>query len=66
MLKMIDFVISNYKGKPKYVIKKHGNRTLSSYEEQIVGKKASGFDIYIVLISLPSSYKSIKKINKII
>ena len=58
---MIDYVMNNYEGKPKNVIDKHRNRILSSYEYQMVGHNASGFDNYIVLNSLPSSYNCIKK-----
>ena len=57
---MISYVINNYKGKPRYVINKHGARILSSYKYQLVFHNASGFDNYIVLNSLPSSYKCIK------
>ena len=63
LLKLIDYVIINYKGKPKYVNKKHGNRKLSSYKYQMGGHDAIFFDNYIVLNSLPSSYKCIK-LNK--
>ena len=61
--KLIDYVKNNYKGKPKYVNKKHGNRKLSSYKYQMGGHNAICFDDYIVLNSLLSSYKCIK-INK--
>ena len=60
VLKMIDYVINNYKGKPNIAIIKYGKQVLSSYINQIVGHHASGFDNYIVLNSLPRSYKSIK------
>ena len=63
MLKIIDSVINNYKGDPKYVINRHGNRILSSYKYQMVGHNASGCDNYIVLNSLLSSYKCIKIIK---
>ena len=55
VLKMIDYVINNYKGKPKYVVKKYGKQVLSSYKYQLVGHNASGFDNFIALNSLPSS-----------
>ena len=61
VLKMMYYIMNYYKGKPKYVIIKYGKQVLSSYKNQRVGEKASGFDIYIVLNSLPSSYKCIKK-----
>ena len=60
---MIDFVIKNYKSDPKYVIIRHGNRIISSYKHQMVGHNASDCDNYIVLNSLPSSYKCIKIIK---
>ena len=60
---MIDYVTNNYKGKPKYVINKYGKQDLSSYKNQIVGHNASGFQNYIVLNSLPSSYKCVKLIK---
>ena len=60
VLKSIYYVINNYKRKPKYVIKRNAARILSSYKYQMVGHNASGFDNYIVLNSLPSSYKCIK------
>ena len=57
---MIDYVINIYKGKPKYIVNKYGKRVLSSYKYQMVGHNPSGFDNYIALNSLPSSYKCIK------
>ena len=42
---------------------KKGNRILSSYKYQKVGHNASGFDNHIVLNSLPSSYKCLKKLK---
>ena len=60
---MIDYIINNYKGKPKYVFKKHGKRILSWYKYQMIGHNASGLDNYIVLNSIPSSYKCIKIIK---
>ena len=60
VLKMIDFVVNNYKGKPNHVINKYGKRILSSYKYQLVGHNASGFDNCIVLNSLPNSYKCVK------
>ena len=39
------------------------NGILSSYEYQMVGHYASGFDNYNVVISLPSSYKCINIIK---
>ena len=63
VLKMIDYAIYIYKGRPKYVFIKHGNRTLSSYKYQQVGHNARHFDNYIVLNSLPSSWNCIKIIK---
>ena len=60
VLKMIEYVMNNYKGETKNVIIKHGNRILSSYKYKMVGHNASGFDNFIVLNSLPSSYKCTK------
>ena len=51
VLKMIDYVINNYKGKPKYLINKYGKQVLSSYKYQLFSHNASGFDIYIVINS---------------
>ena len=55
VLKVIDYVITKYKGKPKDINNKHGNRIPSSYKYQMVGHNASGFDNYIVLNSLPKT-----------
>ena len=55
VLKMIEYNINNYKGKPKYVVKKYGKQVLSSYKYQMVGHNASGFDKFIAFNSLPSS-----------
>ena len=57
---MINYVIKNYRGKPKIITNKHGKKILSSYKYQFVGHNASGFDNCIVLKSLPESYKSAK------
>ena len=59
VLEMIDFFVHNYRGNPEKH-NKYGNRILSSYKYQMVGHNVSGFDNYIVLKSLPSSYKCIK------
>ena len=63
VLKKINYAMNIYKGKPKYVIKKHGNRIISSYKNQMSGHNASGFHNYIVLNSLPSSHKCMKIIK---
>ena len=63
VMEMIDYVRNKYKGKPKYVANKYGKRVVSSYKNQMVGHNAIGFDNYIVLNSLPNSYKC-KKIIK--
>ena len=55
LLKMIEYVIKKYRDKPKYIIKKHNKKIVSSYNYQMVGHNASGFDNYIVLNSSPSS-----------
>ena len=62
-MKKIDYVVNNYNSKPNYVIDKYGKQVLSSYKYQMVGHNASGFDKYIVLNSLPNSYKCIKIIK---
>ena len=58
---MIDPVINNYKGQPLFGIIEHGKRILSLCKNQMVGHNTNGFDKYIVLNSLPSSNKSIKR-----
>ena len=58
---MIEYVLNNYKSKPKYVVNDYGKQVLSSYKYQMVGHNATGFDSYTVLNSLPDSYKCIKK-----
>ena len=60
---MIDYVINNYKGKTNYLTNKHGKRIVSSNKYQMGGHNASGFDNYILLNSLPSSYKCMKRIK---
>ena len=57
LLRMIDFIINNYGGQPKYGTKKHGKRVLLSWKYQMVGHNASVFDNCNVLNSLPSSFK---------
>ena len=44
LLKLIDYVINIYKGKPNYVNNKSGNRKLSSYKYQMGGLDAICFD----------------------
>ena len=53
---MINFIINNYKGKPKYFKDKNGDYKISSYKYQLIGHNASGFDNAIVLNSLPKTY----------
>ena len=60
---MIEHVVNIYKGKPKYDINKRGNGILSPYKYQMIHHNASGSVNYIVLKSLPSSYKCIKIIK---
>ena len=57
LLRMIDFIINNYGGQPKYGTKKHSKRVLLSWKYQMVGHNASVFDNCNVLNSLPSSFK---------
>ena len=49
VMKMIEYVTTNFKGKPKNVVNKYGTRVLSSYKYQMVGHNATGFDNYIAL-----------------
>ena len=67
VLDMIKFIITNYKGKPKYFKDKNGEFKMSSYfHHQLIGQNASGFDNAIVLISLPKEFtnKNMKIIKK--
>ena len=64
VLDMINYVINNYKGKPKIITNKHGKKIISSYKYQFVGHNASGLDNHIVLNSLPKSYPSVKKTSR--
>ena len=59
VLGMIIFVVINYKGKPKTITNKCGEKIVSSSKYQMVGHNASGFDNYIVSNSLPKSSSSI-------
>ena len=43
ILDMINYVIDNYKGKPKKLTDKHGKNLTSSYKCQFVGHNAIGF-----------------------
>ena len=63
VLKMIDFIENKYKGQTKLITIKYGKHVLSSYKYQMVEHNAGGFDNYIVLNSLPMSYKC-KKVFK--
>ena len=63
VVKMIEYVINNHKGKTNYITNKHGKRIVSSNKNQMGDHNASGFDNYIVLKSLPSSYKCMKRIK---
>ena len=63
VLYMINFVIINYKGKPKIITRKHCKELISSNKSHFVEHNASGFDNYIVLNSLPESYTSVKTIE---
>ena len=53
---MINFIVKNYKGKPKYFKNKNGEKQLSCYKYQLIAHNASGFDNYIVMNSLPKTY----------
>ena len=54
VLDMINHIITNYEGKPKYYKDKNGDFKLSSFKYQLIGHNASGFDNAIVLNSLPN------------
>ena len=56
VLDMINNIITNYKGQPKYFKDKNGEFKKSSYRYQLIGHNASGFDNAIVLNSLPIEY----------
>ena len=56
VLDMIKNITANYKGKPKYFKDKNVQFKISSYRYQLIGHNASGFDIAIVLNSLPKEY----------
>ena len=53
---MINFIVKNYKGKPKFFKDKDGNYKISCYKYQLIAHNASGFDNVIVLNSLPKTY----------
>ena len=53
VLDMIKYIITNYKGKPKYFKDKNGEFRFSSFRYQLIGHNARGFDNAIVLSSLP-------------
>ena len=56
VLDMINYIVANYKGKPKYYKDKNGNFKIFFYKYQLIGHNASGFDNAIVLNSLPNTY----------
>ena len=56
VMDMIDFIVKNYKGKPKFFKNKDGNYKISCFKYQLIAHNASGFDNYIVLNSLPKTY----------
>ena len=60
---MIVYIENIYERKPKDVIKRNGARILPSYKYQMMSHNASVFDNYIVLDSLPSSFKCMKIIK---
>ena len=53
---MIKYITTNYKGKPKYFKDKNDEFKISYYRYQLIVHNASGFDIAIVLNSLPKEY----------
>ena len=56
VMDMINFIVKNYKGKPKFFKDKDGNYKISCYKYQLIAHNASGFDNVIVLNSLPKTY----------
>ena len=56
LMDMINFIVKNYKGKPKFFKDKDGNYKISCYKYQLIAHNASGFDNVIVLNSLPKTY----------
>ena len=56
VMDMINFIVENYKGKPKFFKNKDGNYKISCYKYQLIAHNASGFDNVIVLNSLPKTY----------
>ena len=56
VMDMINFIVKNYKGKPKFFKDKDGNYKISCYKYQRLAHNASGFDNVIVLNSLPKTY----------
>ena len=56
VLDMVNYIITNYKGKSKFYKDKNGDFKLSSYNYQLIGHNAAGFDNAIVLNSLPKTY----------
>ena len=64
VLDMIEYITTNYKGKPKYFKDKNGEFKISSYlRYQLIGHNASGFEKTIVLNSLPKEYTDKKHEN---
>ena len=61
---MINYVINNYKGKAKMITDRYGRKIVIPYNYQMVGHNASGFDNFIVLISIPKPYTNIKIIKR--
>ena len=59
ILGMINFVVNNYKGKPKTITNKYGIKIVSFSKYQMIGHNASGFDNHILSNSLLKSYSSI-------
>ena len=44
VMDMIDFIVKNYKGKPKFFKNKDGKYKISCYKYQLIAHNASGFD----------------------
>ena len=56
LLDMIEYIITNHRGKPQYLKDKNGEFKISPYRCQQFGHKSSGFENAIVLNSLPKKY----------
>ena len=56
VMDMINFIVKNFKGKPKFFKTKDDDYKISCYKYQLIAHNASGFDNINVLNSLPKTY----------